>query len=88
MFDPPPKVDSGVIRLLRKKDFSLPVDEKFFFRVVKTAFNQRRKMLRSSLKSLNLSDSLKEEPIFAKRPEQLSVQEFILLTQKIASNGI
>ena len=88
VFDPPPKVDSGVIRLLRKKDYALPVDEKLFFRVVKTAFNQRRKMLRSSLKSLNLSDSLKEEPIFARRPEQLSVQEFILLTQKIASNGI
>jgi 16S rRNA (adenine1518-N6/adenine1519-N6)-dimethyltransferase len=88
VFDPPPKVDSGVIRLIRKKDYSLPVDEKLFFRVVKTAFNQRRKMLRSSLKSLNLSDSLKEDPIFAKRPEQLSVQEFIILTQKIASNGV
>ena len=88
VFNPPPKVDSGVIRLIRKKDFSLPVDEKLFFRVVKTAFNQRRKMLRSSLKSFNLSDCLKEEPIFAKRPEQLSVQEFISLTQKIASNGI
>ena len=74
VFDPPPKVDSGVIRLIRKKDYSLPVDEKLFFRVVKTAFNQRRKMLRSSLKSLNLTDSLKEDSIFAKRPEQLSVQ--------------
>ena len=88
VFNPPPKVDSGVIRLTRKEDYSLPVDEKLFFRVVKTAFNQRRKMLRSSLKSFNLSDSLKEELIFAKRPEQLSVQEFIELTQKIAKNGI
>lgn len=88
VFNPPPKVDSGVIRLTRKEDYSLPVDEKLFFRVVKTAFNQRRKMLRSSLKSFNLSDSLKEELIFAKRPEQLSVQEFIELTQKIATNGI
>ncbi|MCI2229420.1 16S rRNA (adenine(1518)-N(6)/adenine(1519)-N(6))-dimethyltransferase RsmA [Polaribacter sp. MSW13] len=88
VFNPPPKVDSGVIRLIRKDDYSLPVDEKLFFRVVKTAFNQRRKMLRSSLKSFKLSDSLKEEPIFAKRPEQLSVQEFISLTQKIASNDI
>ena len=88
VFNPPPKVDSGVIRFTRKKDYSLPVDEKLFFRVVKTAFNQRRKMLRSSLKSFNLSDSLKEELIFAKRPEQLSVQEFIELTQKIATNGI
>jgi 16S rRNA (adenine1518-N6/adenine1519-N6)-dimethyltransferase len=88
VFNPPPKVDSGVIRFIRKKDYSLPVDEKLFFRVVKTAFNQRRKMLRSSLKSFNLSDSLKEEPIFAKRPEQLSVQQFFELTEKIANNGI
>lgn len=88
VFNPPPKVDSGVIRLIRKENFSLPVDEQLFFRVVKTAFNQRRKMLRSSLKSFKLSDSLKEDPIFAKRPEQLSVDEFILLTEKIASHGI
>jgi len=88
VFNPPPKVDSGVIRLTRKKEYSLPVDEKLFFRVVKTAFNQRRKMLRGSLKSFNLSNTLKEDPIFAKRPEQLSVQEFIQLTAKIANDDI
>lgn len=88
VFNPPPKVDSGVIRCIRKENYSLPVDEKLFFRVVKTAFNQRRKMLRSSLKSFKLSDSLKEDPIFAKRPEQLSVAAFISLTQKLADNGI
>ncbi|MFN0728637.1 16S rRNA (adenine(1518)-N(6)/adenine(1519)-N(6))-dimethyltransferase RsmA [Polaribacter gochangensis] len=88
VFNPPPKVDSGVIRLIRKENYTLPVDEKLFFRVVKMAFNQRRKMLRGSLKSFNLSDTLKEDPIFAKRPEQLSVQEFINLTSKIAENGI
>jgi 16S rRNA (adenine1518-N6/adenine1519-N6)-dimethyltransferase len=88
VFNPPPKVDSGVIRLIRKENFTLPVDEKLFFKVVKTAFNQRRKMLRSSLKSFNISNSLKEDPIFAKRPEQLSVQEFISLTQKLAANDI
>jgi len=88
VFNPPPKVDSGVIRLIRKENYTLPVDEKLFFRVVKTSFNQRRKMLRSSLKSFNLSDTLKEDPIFAMRPEQLSVQEFIVLTDKIAKNGI
>ena len=87
VFNPPPKVDSGVIRLIRKENYTLPVDEKLFFRVVKTAFNQRRKMLRSSLKSFNLSDSLKEDPIFAMRPEQLSVQKFIELTQKIAQDN-
>jgi 16S rRNA (adenine1518-N6/adenine1519-N6)-dimethyltransferase len=74
--------------LVRKKDYSLPVDEKIFFRVVKTAFNQRRKMLRSSLKSFNLSETLKEDPIFTKRPEQLSVAAFISLTQKLIENGI
>ena len=88
VFNPPPKVDSGVIRLIRKKDFSLLVDEKLFFRVVKTAFNQRRKMLRSSLKSFKLSDTLKEDAIFAMRPEQLSVSEFIKLTHKIATDVI
>ncbi|CAM1339000.1 16S rRNA (adenine(1518)-N(6)/adenine(1519)-N(6))-dimethyltransferase RsmA [Tenacibaculum aestuarii] len=87
VFNPPPKVDSGVIRLIRKENYTLPVDEKLFFRVVKTAFNQRRKMLRSSLKSFNLSDTLKEDPIFAMRPEQLSVQKFIELTQKIAQDN-
>lgn len=88
VFNPPPKVNSGVIRLIRKENYTLPVDEKLFFRVVKTGFNQRRKMLRSSLKSFNLSDTLKEDPIFVMRPEQLSVDEFIKLTAKIAADGI
>ena len=88
VFNPPPKVESGVIRLVRKKDYSLPVDEKLFFRVVKTAFNQRRKMIRSSLKSFNLSDSLKEDTIFAMRPEQLTVDQFVELTQKIAKDVV
>lgn len=88
VFNPPPKVESGVIKLTRKKDYSLPVDEKLFFRVVKMAFNQRRKMIRKSLKSLNLSDSLKEDTIFAMRPEQLTVDQFIELTQKIAKDVV
>jgi 16S rRNA (adenine1518-N6/adenine1519-N6)-dimethyltransferase len=88
VFNPPPKVDSGVIRLTRKENYTLPVDEKLFFRVVKMSFNQRRKMLRSSLKSFNLSDTLKEDPVFTKRPEQLSVAAFISLTQKLIENGI
>ena len=83
VFQPPPKVSSGVIRLLRKEDFLLPVDEQFFFKIVKTAFGHRRKMLRTSLKFFNISDTLKEDAIFAKRPEQLSVEEFIELTHKI-----
>jgi len=88
VFNPPPKVKSGVLRLIRKEDFRLPVDEKLFFNVVKTAFNQRRKTLRNSLKTYNLSDNLKEDSIFDLRPEQLSVEQFIELTQKIAANGV
>lgn len=88
VFNPPPKVDSGVIRMIRKEDYSLPVNEKLFFRVVKTAFNQRRKMLRSSLKTFNLSDKLREDTIFALRPEQLSVKAFIELTAKIEQDVI
>ena len=88
VFNPPPKVDSGVIRLIRKENYNLPVDEKLFFKVVKTAFNQRRKTIRNSLKTLNLSDKLREDTIFAKRPEQLSVQEFINLTKSIANDAI
>ena len=64
VFNPPPKVDSGVLRLKRKENFNLPVDEKLFFRVVKTAFQQRRKTLRNSLKTFNLSDNLKANVIF------------------------
>ncbi|WP_282123335.1 16S rRNA (adenine(1518)-N(6)/adenine(1519)-N(6))-dimethyltransferase RsmA [Algibacter mikhailovii] len=80
VFNPPPKVDSGVLRLTRKENYALPCDEKLFFRTVKTAFQQRRKTLRNSLKTFNLSDNLKANSIFGKRPEQLNVQEFIDLT--------
>lgn len=88
VFNPPPKVDSGVLRLKRKENYTLPCDEKLFFKVVKTAFQQRRKTLRNSLKTFNLSNKLKEDTIFAQRPEQLSVSEFISLTQKIQDDGI
>ena len=80
VFNPPPKVDSGVLRLQRKENYQLPCDEALFFRVVKTAFQQRRKTLRNSLKPFNLSDNLKANVIFGKRPEQLSVESFIDLT--------
>jgi len=83
VFNPPPKVESGVLRLTRKENFDLPCDEKLFFRVVKTGFQQRRKTLRNSLKTFNLSDNLKANVIFDKRPEQLSVDSFIELTQLI-----
>ena len=83
VFNPPPKVDSGVLRLVRKENYNLPCDESLFFKVVKTGFQQRRKTLRNSLKTFNLSESLREDAIFDKRPEQLNVQEFIYLTQLI-----
>ncbi|MGG7035623.1 MAG: 16S rRNA (adenine(1518)-N(6)/adenine(1519)-N(6))-dimethyltransferase RsmA [Flavobacterium sp.] len=88
VFNPPPKVKSGVLRLTRKEDYSLPCGEKLFFTVVKTAFQQRRKTLRNSLKSLNLSDNLREDEVFNLRPEQLSVEQFIELTQKIEADAV
>ncbi|THF48199.1 16S rRNA (adenine(1518)-N(6)/adenine(1519)-N(6))-dimethyltransferase RsmA [Flavobacterium supellecticarium] len=88
VFTPPPKVKSGVMRMRRKENYKLPCDEKMFFNVVKTAFNQRRKTLRNSLKTFQLSDNLREDSIFDLRPEQLSVEQFIELTQKIAADGV
>lgn len=88
VFTPPPKVKSGVMRMRRKENAQLPCNEKLFFNVVKTAFNQRRKTLRNSLKSFNLSDNLREDSIFDLRPEQISVEQFIEFTQKIAADGV
>lgn len=87
-FNPPPKINSGVLRLQRKENYELPCEEKKLRDVVKTAFQQRRKTLRNSLKKFNLSPELREEPIFAKRPEQLSVEQFIELTLKISEDAI
>ena len=86
VFNPPPKVESGVLRLTRKENYTLPCDEKLLFKTVKTAFQQRRKTLRNSLKTFNLSDNLKANVIFGKRPEQLSVDAFIELTQLIEND--
>ncbi|TMM58460.1 16S rRNA (adenine(1518)-N(6)/adenine(1519)-N(6))-dimethyltransferase RsmA [Maribacter algarum] len=86
VFDPPPKVQSGVLRLTRKENFKLDCDEKLFYQVVKAAFNQRRKTIRNSLKTFGLSDILKEDAIFDRRPEQLAVADFIGLTKKIAND--
>ena len=80
VFNPPPKVDSGVLKLTRKENYNLPCNEKLLFKTVKAAFQQRRKTLRNSLKTFHLSNNLKANVIFGKRPEQLSVQQFIELT--------
>ena len=86
VFDPPPKVQSGVLRLARKKSITLDCDEKLFFRVVKTAFYQRRKTIRNSLKSFDLSEETRHHTIFDKRPEQLGVSDFIELTNLVAND--
>ncbi len=88
VFSPPPKVESGVIRLKRRENYILSCDEALFFRVVKTAFNQRRKTLRNSLKAFDLSDNLKEDAIFGRRPEELAVADFTVLTEKIANDTV
>ena len=83
VFTPPPKVKSGVIRLTRNERTHLDCDEKLFTTLVKMAFNQRRKTMRNSLKSMITSEELKANPIFDKRPEQLSVAEFELIARLI-----
>ena len=84
VFDPPPKVRSAVIRITRNSRTALDCDEVLFKTVVKTAFNQRRKTLRNSLKSLLGKDNnISSLPVFDRRPEQLSVEEFVELTNLI-----
>ena len=83
VFDPPPKVTSGVIRLVRNQVQSLGCDEKLFFRVVKQAFSMRRKTLRNALKPMGLTEELNADPILDKRAERLGVEEFVQLTNKI-----
>lgn len=78
-FNPPPKVMSGVIRLQRKSDLLSMKSERALFTLVKAAFNQRRKMLRNSLKSLFEEEFLKD-PLFDKRAEQLGIEQFAALT--------
>ena len=84
VFDPPPKVKSAVVRLRRNEVTSLGCDERRFITVVKTAFNQRRKTLRNSLKPIMQGKAM-TEPVFDKRPEQLSVADFIQLTNLVES---
>ncbi len=85
VFDPPPKVNSAVIHLKRNKRKNLGCNEELFFKVVKLGFNQRRKTLRNSLKSI-LFNLQTDDEIFGKRPEQLNVEDFIYLTNLIDSS--
>lgn len=83
VFNPPPKVDSAVIRLVRNDRKELSCDEKLFKRVVKMGFGKRRKTLRNALKELNLPKEETEAVVFSKRAEQLSVADFEELTLHI-----
>ena len=94
VFNPPPKVKSAVIRMTRNKRRRLDCDEALFKTVVKTAFNQRRKQMRNSLRSLLTNEGMKElknerfEFFLTRRPEQLSVEEFIELTHLIEKKHV
>lgn len=83
VFDPPPKVKSAVIRLKRNSTQQLACDEALFRKVVKTAFNQRRKTLRNSLKTMRPEGLDTSSPIWNERPEQLGVEQFVELTKML-----
>lgn len=83
VFDPPPKVLSGVISLTRKENLEFDYNRSLFKHIVKTAFNQRRKMLRNTLKSLVAKTNFEDDELLMKRPEQLSVDDYIYLTKNL-----
>lgn len=87
VFNPPPKVKSAVIKMRRNAVTDLGCDEKLFVTIVKQAFNQRRKTMRNSLRPL-LGPDIIDNEVFNKRPEQLSVKEFIDLTNLISSSAL
>ncbi|MDE6809730.1 MAG: 16S rRNA (adenine(1518)-N(6)/adenine(1519)-N(6))-dimethyltransferase RsmA [Muribaculaceae bacterium] len=89
VFNPPPKVKSGVIKMVRNDVDDLGCDPRLFKSVVKTSFGQRRKTLRNSLRGMlppEVKPEIAENPIWSQRPEQLSVEQFIELTRLIAES--
>lgn len=82
-FNPPPKVQSAVIRLTRRAVWTLDCDENLFRVLVRTTFGQRRKMLRNTMKAFLPKEMLFEDAFFQKRPEQLSIAEFVVLAQRV-----
>lgn len=85
VFNPPPKVKSAVIRLKRNGLQNLGCDERLFRRIVKTVFTMRRKMMRNGMKQIVGADHpMLADPIFSKRPEQLSIQDFVELTNRVS----
>ena len=88
VFNPVPKVYSAVIQLVRKDCTTLACNEQLLFRIVKLSFQQRRKTLRNSLKSFIMSEKLREDSIFDKRPEMLSGSDFVQITKWIDNGNI
>lgn len=86
VFSPPPKVKSAVIRLIRNDIKQLDCNEELFFKVIKTTFNQRRKQIRNSIRPLFANKEV-SHPLFEKRPEQLSVAQFVELTKFVEENS-
>ena len=86
-FDPPPKVMSGVIRLTRNEKETEIAHPKLFKTVVKLAFSQRRKMLRNTMKSLLKDSALLKDDFFMQRPERVSVEKFVWLTNEVAKHN-
>ena len=84
VFNPPPKVNSAVIRLSRNEVENLDCDEKLFWQIVKAGFNQRRKTLRNALASVISKENIGDDPIFDLRAERLGVNDFVELTNKIS----
>ena len=82
LFDPAPKVKSGVLKMKRNNRKNLGRDEKIFIKIVKAGYNQRRKTLRNALKLFTLNSNDEIEILLQKRAEQLNVEEFIFLTKK------
>lgn len=85
-FNPPPKVQSAVIRLRRKEDSELGCNPKLFKQVVKQAFSQRRKMLRNTMKIYFTNNNFLENDFFKQRPESLTLEDFIQLTNWVEEN--
>ena len=88
VFFPKPRVNSSVISMTKKKNVNINFDVELFDRLVKLSFQQRRKKIKNSLKKLDLKENILEDSIFGLRPEQLSVNDFIKLTQKISNETI
>ena len=84
-FNPPPKVLSGVMRMVRNERETLDCDEKLFWRVVKASFNQRRKTLRNALSAVVPKDKMSDNPLYELRAERLSVADFVELTNEISN---